>query len=271
MRPTLVSAILVLAVCSSIAKPTNFSDSTRIVISDTTISDTTFVNKPKFWKKSEWIVPTSLIASGAVIALNRWDEFFLSNQEIHEERNKFFPKFSNCADNYLQMAPAFAVFAMRSVGVRGRNDLANQFAIMLKTELLITAIVTPLKTITAEPRPDSGTKNSFPSGHTTQAFAAATVFAKEYGHKSPWYAVGAYTVATGVGAMRILNNRHWFSDVLAGAGIGILSANLVYATHRHKWGNHANPKTGIKKTSQFIVTPTYGSAGSTGVYMSYKF
>lgn len=260
------SAILVLAAYSAIAGPASPSDSTAALAPDSSA-----LKKSKFWKRSEWIVPASLITSGSVIALNKWDHFFLSNQEVRQERNKYFPKFSNDADNYLQMAPAFAVLALRSCGVRGRNDLSNQFALLIKTELLITAIVTPLKTIAAEPRPDTGSRNSFPSGHTTQAFAAATVFAKEYGYKSPWYSIGAYTVATGVGAMRILNNRHWFSDVLAGAGIGILSANLVYATHRHKWGNHTNLKTGLKKNNQLMVTPTYGSAGSTGLYMSYKF
>ena len=39
---------------------------------------------------------------------------------------------------------------------------------------------------------------------------------------SPWYAVGGYAVATFTGVMRVLNNRHWISDVLSGAGIGIL-------------------------------------------------
>jgi len=269
MRPILLSAIVSFALCSAFAQTSILPDTTGFM--GLTSLDSVSLKKPKFWKKSEWIVPASFIASGAVVAINRWDEFFLSNREIREERNRYFPKFSNDADNYLQVAPMVAVFALRSCGIRGRNDLANQFMIMLKTELLITAIVTPLKTIAAEPRPDTGAKNSFPSGHTTQAFAAATIFAKEYGHRSPWYAVGAYTVATTVGAMRILNNRHWFSDVLAGAGIGILSANLVYATHRHKWGTHINAKTRAKRNNELVVTPTYGYTGNTGLYMSYKF
>jgi len=267
MRPTF-TAIIMLAASSVLAQSLPSADTSQIDVSSPIIR----TQKQKFWKRSEWIVPASLIVSGSVIALNHWDsEFFLSNQEIREERNRYFPRFSNCADNYLQMAPAFAVLAMRSCGVRGKNDLSNQMAILIKTELLLTAIVTPLKSIAQEPRPDTGARTSFPSGHTTQAFAAATIFSKEYGHRSPWYSVGAYTVATTVGAMRILNNRHWFSDVVVGAGIGMLSANLVYATHRHKWGTHTNPRTGIKKKNEFMVTPTYGYSGNTGVYMSYKF
>jgi hypothetical protein len=271
------SAIFIFAAFYTIAGMDSLPDSTSSKTFNTIKYDTANTTesfrerKPTFMKRSEWIVPAALITSGAVIALNKWDEFFLSNLEIQEERNHYFPKFANGADNYLQMAPAFAVLAFRSCGIKGRNNFGNQLAILIKTEILITAIVTPLKTIAAEPRPDSGARNSFPSGHTTQAFAAATIFAKEYGYRSPWYSIGAYTVATGVGAMRILNNRHWFSDVLAGAGIGVLSANLVYATHRHKWGTHTNLRTGLKKNNQLIVTPTYGGYGSTGLYLSYKF
>lgn len=142
------------------------------------------------------------------------------------------------------------------IGVKGKNDFANRTALFIKSELLTAAIVFPLKKITAEPRPDTGELNSFPSGHTAQAFAAATFMAKEYGHISPWYSVGAYTVATGIGAMRILNDRHWVSDVLAGAAVGILSTNIVYLTHRYKWGNRRH------HGNQTFVVPSYdGRAG----------
>lgn len=56
----------------------------------------------------------------------------------------------------------------------------------------------------------------------------ATMFNKEYGHKSPWIGVGAYSMATVTGLMRMANNKHWLSDVLTGAGIGILSTEIGY-------------------------------------------
>ena len=51
---------------------------------------------------------------------------------------------------------------------------------------------------------------------------------REYGEDYPGIAIAGYTVATGVGLLRIYNNRHWVSDVVAGAGIGILSASIMY-------------------------------------------
>ena len=79
-------------------------------------------------------------------------------------------------------------------------------------------------------RPDGSTRNSWPSGHTATAFVGATILHKEYGlTRSPWYSVAGYGVATATGVMRVLNNRHWVSDVLSGAGIGMISGELAYA------------------------------------------
>ena len=121
----------------------------------------------------------------------------------------------------------------------------------------MAAMTCSLKKITAVPRPDDPmTKTSFPSGHTAQAFATATFLSKEYGHKSIWYSIAAYSMATTVGALRVMNNRHWVSDVLVGAGIGIFSTNLAYLTHQYKWGKNG-------KSGQTIVMPSYD--GQTGM------
>jgi len=74
---------------------------------------------------------------------------------------------------------------------------------------------------------------SFPSGHTTVAFAAATVFASEYKDK-PLIPIIAYTAATLVGMSRITENRHWTTDVIAGAALGFLQGkNVVNNYHRY--------------------------------------
>ena len=57
----------------------------------------------------------------------------------------------------------------------------------------------------------------------------------EYGDKSIWYSIGAYSCATAVGMLRVAGNAHWISDVFAGAGFGMLSTELVYLTHQYKW------------------------------------
>jgi membrane-associated phospholipid phosphatase len=67
---------------------------------------------------------------------------------------------------------------------------------------------------------------SFPSGHTTVAFAAATVFAMEYRDK-PIIPIIAYSAASLIGVSRITENRHWATDVLVGAALGFLSGKQV--------------------------------------------
>ncbi len=242
----------------------NFSSLAQVKYTpDSALSASVAKHQNKRWRKSDWIIPSSLFLVGGLIALDKnVNENFFNKYEVREERNEHFKNFSCHIDNYLQYTPNVAVLALSLCGVKGKNDLPNQLAILVKTQLLLTSIVVPLKAITQEPRPDSSSKNSFPSGHTTEAFAAATFLAKEYGHKNIWYSIGAYTVATGVGALRVLNNRHWISDVIAGAGIGILSTNIVYATHQHKWGKNSK--------NHLTISPTYGNK-STGVYLSYKF
>jgi membrane-associated phospholipid phosphatase len=68
--------------------------------------------------------------------------------------------------------------------------------------------------------------SSFPSGHTTVVFAAATVFAKEY-HDKPFIPIIAYSVATLVGLSRVAENAHWTTDIVAGAALGYLSGRLI--------------------------------------------
>jgi len=202
--------------------------------------------------------PIILFAAAGVAEIN--NKVF-SNVEVQEERNEHFSQFRTHVDDYLQYIPIAAVYGLNASGVKGKNNFRNRTAILVKAELMMVVLTYSLKRITAVPRPDTGGPTSFPSGHTAQAFAAATFMAKEYGHKSVWYSIGAYSVATSVGVLRVMNNRHWVSDVLAGAGIGILSTNIAYLTHRYKWGG---------KKNNTMVMPSYSNKTG-GIYFSYTF
>ncbi|MBX2899012.1 MAG: phosphatase PAP2 family protein [Cyclobacteriaceae bacterium] len=153
------------------------------------------------------------------------------------------------------------VYGLQAAGVKGKNPLAEQTILLFKSEVVMASVVYLLKQTTHVQRPDHSTYNSFPSGHTAQAFVAATFLHKEYGAKSVWYSIGGYTVATAIGTFRVLNNRHWLSDVLVGGAIGILSTELVYATHQHKWS---------KRKARFTALP-FHQQGATGFYAALHF
>lgn len=137
--------------------------------------------------------------------------------------------FHNEIDNYTQYVPLALTIGLKIAGVESRSDWPRFWASAAASAAIMAGLVNGIKYTASEMRPDGSTRNSWPSGHTATAFLAATILHKEYGlTRSPWYSVGAYTLATATGVMRVLNNRHWVSDVLSGAGIGILSVELGY-------------------------------------------
>jgi hypothetical protein len=195
-------------------------------------------NQPNFTLKTA-IVPISLITAGIIVETLPSNVIFGKNriqQQVQEKQNGF----KTSADDYLQFAPIAAMFGLKLAGTKSRSDLLNQMVLTAKSEFLVSAIVYSMKHFIPDMRPDGSTDNTMPSGHTAQAFASATLLDMEYRDTSPWLSVGGYLCATATGFFRIANNRHWASDVLIGAGIGIASVKLVYLTHRYRWGKVPN-------------------------------
>ncbi|HSN60844.1 MAG TPA: phosphatase PAP2 family protein [Ferruginibacter sp.] len=213
--------------------------------------------KGKFYLK-KFAIPVSLIGLGIY---GTTDNGFINHNEIKEERNEYFSRFSHKADNYLQFGPIAAVYIYDAFGLKGKHDWKQQTVLMGRAQLIMMGMIIPLKKYTHILRPDSSGYTSFPSGHTAQVFMAATFFYKEYGHKYPWVSAGMFTLASGIGAFRILNNRHWVSDVLAGAGFGILSVEFSYLVNRNKPGN--------KSAMPDAVIPFYDN-GAIGLAARYK-
>ena len=128
-------------------------------------------------------VPSLLIISGISINGNNEEGF---KKEIAEERNEHFPKFGTRIDNYLQFSPIAIAYGLDAMGYKSKTDIKNHTTILLKGELLMTGMVFGLKNLTHQLRPDNSGNNSFPSGHTAQAFAAATFLSEEYKSRFRW-------------------------------------------------------------------------------------
>lgn len=143
---------------------------------------------------------------------------------------------------------------------------------LLATQAVVTGFITEavIKTLTGRRRPNSYAANveaepkftgpfgntskdatgkksnsAFPSGHTTAAFAAATVFAVEYRNK-PFIPIIAYSIASLVGVSRITENKHWATDVLGGAALGYLTGRQVSLNY-HRFAKIKNAE-GKKKS-----------------------
>ncbi len=143
-------------------------------------------------------------------------------------RNDYIPDFKKSVDDYLQYSPLAVMVGLKAFGVEGRSSWKRMAVSDAFSAALMSGIVGTLKNTTNVTRPDGSDNKSYPSGHTATAFMAATMLTKEYSDVSPWIGVGAYSVAAATGLMRVANNKHWLSDVLTGAGVGILATEAGY-------------------------------------------
>ena len=180
-----------------------------------------------FWQDQTWVgIPlffAGMIAKSEKTAFRQ--DYNNPNTKIRLIKYNF----HNEIDNYTQYVPLALTIGLHLGGVEGRSDWPRFWASAAMSSAIMAGMVNGIKYTASEMRPDGSTRNSWPSGHTATAFMAATILHKEYGAtRSPWISLGAYTLATATGVMRVLNNRHWVSDVLSGAGIGILSVELGY-------------------------------------------
>ena len=151
-----------------------------------------------------------------------WDEEM--KNEVYLERR---PKPTHI-DNFLQFAPAVAVYGLNIAGIKGKHNFRDRTMIYLLSNLIMNTAVYSTKHFSRYTRPDGSNDLSFPSGHTAEAFTSAEFLRQEYKDVSPWYGVAGYAVATATGYLRIYNNRHWLSDVIGGAGIGMASTKIAY-------------------------------------------
>lgn len=181
-------------------------------------------------------------------------------QNTEGNRHTLVTDFKTHIDDYSQFfGPAMAT-GLKLGGVEGRSTWGRYLASSAFSYGIMAALVNSIKYTAKEMRPDGSTANSWPSGHTATAFVGATILHKEYGITvSPWYSVAGYGVATATGIMRVLNNRHWVSDVLSGAGIGIVSTELGYALGDIIFKNKGLLRGPLNSGKNIIYNPSFFS------------
>lgn len=185
------------------------------------------VTMKKFNYKS-LIIPTSLIGYG-IVGLESHSLLNL-NSEVKEEITENIDN-KITIDDFSQYSPLVTVYALNLAGIKGKNESKDRTILLGTAYVIMGATVNIIKHTGNVERPDGSSSNSFPSGHTATAFMGAEFLFQEYKDKSIWYGISGYVVAAGTGFFRMYNNRHWLTDVAAGAGIGILSTKIAYWIH----------------------------------------
>lgn len=226
--------------------------------------------KPFHMDAEDWITTGkfALVAGGLAFADKPVQKFAL-NLRNH---NSSLRSVSRYVTNFGGLYEAYILGGLGAYGFAFKNE-KMQTTTLLATQAYITggAVESVLKFLSGRQRPyytDSTrvqaapifhgplyktphdptgrkTNSSFPSGHTTVAFAAATVFAMEYKNK-PLIGVLSYSAATLIGLSRITENKHWTTDVLTGAAIGYLTGKLIVNNY-HRYAKIREPK--LKKNN----------------------
>ena len=182
-------------------------------------------SNPYRFKPLQLIAPGTLFTVGLIGCESDW--FQARNKEIRDElQENIDRKFT--IDDFSQYAPMVATYGLKLCGVKGKHGYGDLTIILGTAYALMGITVNTLKSTTRVMRPDGSSRNSFPSGHTATAFMGAELLRREYKDVSPWIGVAGYAVAAGTGFFRMYNNRHWLTDVIAGAGVGIMSAQAAY-------------------------------------------
>ena len=174
------------------------------------------------FKSQQLIVPGILMFSGLVCAIDYENSL---NRSVNDAMTNL-SKGKTCKiDDYLRFVPSATHLLLGSVGIKSKHNFKERFLISATSHAAMLIMGYGLKYAIHEKRPDMTDNHSFPSGHVAMAFTGAELLRQEYGTA---YGIAGYALASGVAFLRLYNNRHWFNDILMGAGIGILSAKIGY-------------------------------------------
>ena len=176
-------------------------------------------------KHLDWIIPSSFIAYGAIGT-------FIPKLHIKHKalQAKVFALSNNGPhyEDYVQYLPLAAVYALDLTKMEAQSKPLDQTLKLGMAYANLGIVVNTIKYTSKIERPDGSSNNSFPSGHTATAFIAAEFLRQEFGKGRPAITLAGYAAACYVGTMRMMHNRHYLTDVFAGAGIGILSVQMAY-------------------------------------------
>ncbi|TDD96614.1 phosphatase PAP2 family protein [Flavobacterium cellulosilyticum] len=220
---------------------------------------TATINRNKITCK-QFIAPAALITVGTLILNTNL------NKELQVNARNFFGNdFHTSADNYLLFVPAAQIYLGKSLGFQPKNDFQHQTINIVIANAIAVAATEIIKHAVGEERPDLSDNLSFPSGHTTIAFTNAALLYYEFKDSNIWYASSGFLFATATAALRVANNKHYTSDVLAGAGIGVVSGLIV-----SYWNPFKSVTFGKNRKSTAYVFPQIGSQIGLGALIQFN-
>lgn len=254
---------LFLAVAITVAMPTKMHGQ---AVDSVSLSVNTGVNENYRLEWKSAILPVSLIGIGTVAlapGFIRDSSRDITDDIINIRGDNRRLEF----DNHIQYLPVASALLLGCTGIRSKHSFRDRAFIVATSYATLAVLTNVPKFCIDEKRPEFAGHNSFPSGHTATAFMGAELVRMEYGG---WYGIGAYTIAAGVGFMRMYNGRHWLHDVVAGAGAGILSARVGEWSCR-LWQDIFRKKRNEENSFVLVPVAVPVNGGYYGFAMDYEF
>ena len=222
------------------------------------------LSAPARWRGREWLVFAGSTAALATLSL--------ADETLSDSARERGPSSGFAGEMYDQIGGGGSILLLGGfylAGVIGKDSKAKNVCLDgLTASLIATGMITPvIGTLVGRERPteEQGAYSfqpfegrSFPSGHSTQAFAVASVIAASYDQF--WVKAAAYGLATMTAWERVRRGKHFPTDVVAGAAIGTLVGHSVVHFNRRLRSGEREPEiTGARLTLLPVVgAGTYG-------------
>jgi membrane-associated phospholipid phosphatase len=182
--------------------------------------------KARYFRPAAIIVPSALLVYGwlkpVIPAIENLDNQIMENVRTNH------PDFSTSVDDYLQWLPSASIYAMDLAKVKTKHTFIEHLAIDAGSIIITGGAGFIMRKISGNMEVYNSYGSKFPSGHTANAFRGAEIVFQELKDTHRVLSYSGYLVASAVGVLRIYNKAHFLTEVLAGAGLGILSTKLTY-------------------------------------------
>ena len=182
--------------------------------------------KVKYFRPAAIIVPSAFILYGClkpvIPAIENLDN------RIMERMMTRYPDNYTKVDDYLQWAPSASIYVMDAFKVKTRHTFLEHLAIDAGSIIITGGAGFVMRKISGNMEVYNQNNTRFPSGHTANAFRGAEIVYQELKVSHPLLSYSGYLVATAVGLLRIYNKEHFLTEVIAGAGLGMLSTKFTY-------------------------------------------
>lgn len=188
--------------------------------------DRNAISSVNYLSKSAIILPATLIVYGILKPIVPGIRN-IDNQLWQQVKSKY-PNNHTTADDYLMWAPSSAVYLLDAFSIKTTHSFKEHLILDAGSIIIAGGIGYAMRKISGniDVYKINGTK--FPSGHTVNVFRGAEIFHQELKETNKILSYTGYLIAVVVGALRIYNKAHYLTEVIAGAGVGIISTKLTY-------------------------------------------